>query len=165
MNPQLVAFLEMLRVSEGTATHPLTKNRGYDVIVTGIDSQGHPAPEVFTDYSTHPFCTGRPPKLINRQGLRSDAAGGYQLMARYWPPYKLLLRLPDFGPDSQDCVAVQQIKECHALDDVLTGHFTIAVGKVARIWASLPGANYPGQHMNQLAALEDVFERSGGKFA
>ncbi len=31
----IAAFLDMLAVSEGTANHPLTKNRGYDVIVTG----------------------------------------------------------------------------------------------------------------------------------
>ncbi len=29
----IAAFLDMLAVSEGTANHPLTKNRGYDVIV------------------------------------------------------------------------------------------------------------------------------------
>ncbi|STJ52172.1 phage lysin [Escherichia coli] len=39
----------MLAVSEGTANHPLTKNRGYDVIVTGLDGK----PEIFTDYSDH----------------------------------------------------------------------------------------------------------------
>ncbi|EOP5884251.1 lysozyme, partial [Escherichia coli] len=27
----IAAFLDMLAVSEGTANHPLTKNRGYDV--------------------------------------------------------------------------------------------------------------------------------------
>lgn len=47
----IAAFLDMLTVSEGTANHPLTKNRGYDVIVTGLDGK----PEIFTDYSDHPF--------------------------------------------------------------------------------------------------------------
>ncbi|EMD7474688.1 hypothetical protein VSU40_000628 [Salmonella enterica] len=41
----------MLAYSEGTANHPLTKNCGYDVIVTGLDG----SPEIFTDYSDHPF--------------------------------------------------------------------------------------------------------------
>ena len=44
----IAAFLDMLAVSEGTANHPLTKNRGYDVIVTGLDGK----PEIFTDYSS-----------------------------------------------------------------------------------------------------------------
>lgn len=35
----IAAFLDMLAVSEGTANHPLTKNRGYDVIVTGLDGK------------------------------------------------------------------------------------------------------------------------------
>ena len=52
----IAAFLDMLAVSEGTANHPLTKNRGYDVIVTGLDGK----PEIFTDYSDHPFAHGRP---------------------------------------------------------------------------------------------------------
>ncbi|RYM51244.1 lysozyme, partial [Serratia proteamaculans] len=57
----LRAFLDMLAWSEGTLTSPATKNNGYDVIVTGIDKK----PEVFTDYSDHPFNKGRPSKVIN----------------------------------------------------------------------------------------------------
>lgn len=60
----IAAFLDMLAVSEGTANHPLTKNRGYDVIVTGLDGK----PEIFTDYSDHPFAHGRPAKVFNRRG-------------------------------------------------------------------------------------------------
>ncbi len=70
----IAAFLDMLAVSEGTANHPLTKNRGYDVIVTGLDGK----PEIFTDYSDHPFAHGRPAKVFNRRGenhgLRSLSA-------------------------------------------------------------------------------------------
>lgn len=51
----VVAFLDMLAWSEGTSTSPATKDRGYDVIVTGADR----VPEVFTDYSVHPFSRGR----------------------------------------------------------------------------------------------------------
>lgn len=60
----IAAFLDMLAVSEGTANHTLTKNRGYDVIVTGLDGK----PEIFTDYSDHPFAHGRPAKVFNRRG-------------------------------------------------------------------------------------------------
>ena len=165
MNANLAAFLDMLSVSEGTSTNPITMNRGYDVIVTGLDG-----PEIFTDYTDHPFAPsaaypkGRPTKVINLRGLTSTASGRYQQMWRYWPHYKYLLKLPDFGPESQDRCAVQQIKEQRALDDILTGHFIVAVGKVSNIWASLPGAGY-GQHENQMAALEDAYERAGGAFA
>ena len=70
----IAAFLDMLAVSEGTANHPLTKNRGYDVIVTGLDGK----PEIFTDYSDHPFAHGRPAKVFNRRGEKSTASGRYQ---------------------------------------------------------------------------------------
>jgi muramidase (phage lysozyme) len=166
VNPNLKAFLDMLAVSEGTSTSPATRDRGYDVIVTGIDKE----PEIFTDYRDHPFAPsaqwpkGRPSKKINSRGLTSNASGRYQQMLRDWPFYKMKLSLPDFGPESQDRLAVQHIKECRALDDVLTGHFIIAVAKVSNIWASLPGAGY-GQHENQMTALEDAYERAGGLFA
>ena len=64
----IAAFLDMLAVSEGTANHPLTKNRGYDVIVTGLDGK----PEIFTDYSDHPFAHGRPAKVFNRRGEKNQ---------------------------------------------------------------------------------------------
>lgn len=156
----LAAFLDMLAVSEGTSTSPATKDRGYDVIVTGANG----IPETFTDYSTHPFSGGRPSKVINSHGLTSNASGRYQFMLRDWGFYKLKLALPDFGPDSQDKWATQLIKERHALDDIEAGHFMRAVGKVSNLWASLPGAGY-GQHENRMSALEDAYERAGGVFA
>jgi muramidase (phage lysozyme) len=58
VSPNLRAFLDMLAFSEGTATSPATKDRGYDVIVTGVDGK----PEIMTSYSTHPFAGGRRPR-------------------------------------------------------------------------------------------------------
>jgi muramidase (phage lysozyme) len=160
MSPNLKAFLDMLAVSEGTSTSPATRDRGYDVIVTGADG----VPEIFTSYGTHPFAGGRPSKVINSKGLTSNASGRYQFMLRDWGFYRLKLSLPDFGPESQDKWACQLIKERRALDDIEAGHFMVAVGKVSNLWASLPGAGY-GQHENQMAALEDAYERAGGTFA
>ena len=74
----IAAFLDMLAVSEGTANHPLTKNRGYDVIVTGVDGK----PEIFTDYSDHPFAHGRPAKVFNRRGEKSTASGRFTCSGR-----------------------------------------------------------------------------------
>lgn len=150
----------MLAYSEGTANHPLTKDRGYDVIVTGADGK----PEIFTSYGTHPFAGGRTPKVINSKGLSSTASGRYQFLVRDWGFYRLKLNLPDFGPDSQDRWALQLIKERRALDDIEAGHFVVAVGKVSNLWASLPGAGY-GQPEHRLASLEDAYERAGGSFA
>lgn len=161
MNPNLRAALDALAFSEGTSTHPLTKHNGYDVIVTGVDG-----PEVFTDFSTHPFCTDprRPPKLINKAGLTSTASGRYQLLARYYPIYKVQLKLADFGPDAQDAIAIQQIKECRALDDVLTGNIQRALAKCASRWASLPGSGY-GQPERKLEQLIAAYQQAGGVVA
>ena len=158
MNENRRAFLDMLAYAEGTSTHPLTRDRGYDVIVTGVDG-----PEIFTDYSQHPFCT-RKPKQINHSGLYSSAAGRYQFLVRDWPHYKIKLSLPDFGPESQDKWALQLIKERRALDDIDAGHLIVAVGKVSNLWASLPGAGY-NQPERKMAALENAYEQAGGQFA
>ena len=154
MSPNLKAFLDGLAYSEigpGLLAMPATDN-GYKVLVGSTPEH----PLLMASYITHP--------RIHNHAMNSDAAGRYQFMGRYWPAYQLQLKLPDFGPASQDKWAVQLIKECHALDDVLTGHFTVAIGKCSSRWASLPGAGY-GQHENSLSSLEDAYERAGGTFA
>lgn len=156
MHPNVKAFLDMLAVSEGTSANRLTKCRGYDVIVTGIDGK----PEVFTDFRQHPFA-GRPSKLINAKGLTSNAAGRYQFMGRYWLAYKQQLNLPDFGPDSQDKWCIQLIKECGALTMIEAGNFADAVQACRSRWASLPGAGY-GQRENSIASLQAAYQSAGG---
>ena len=148
MSPNLKAFLDMIAFSEGTDNgKQKTNNHGYDVIVGGDN---------FTDYSNHPG------KLVwLKPGLASTAAGRYQLLKRYWDVYKKQLNLPDFGPDSQDAVAIQQIKECKALDDIENGRIPLAISKCAHIWASLPGAGY-NQHENDLGSLLADYKANGG---
>jgi muramidase (phage lysozyme) len=69
---------------------------GYNVIVTvtvtGIDGKL----ELFNDYSTHPFASGRKSKVINSKGLTSNASGRPQFMLKDWVHYRDLLKLPDF---------------------------------------------------------------------
>ncbi|WP_192457707.1 glycoside hydrolase family 104 protein [Musicola keenii] len=156
----MTAFLDMLAFSEGTATHPLTRNRGYDVVVTGMDGK----PEIFTDYRDHPFAGGRPAKVFNKQGQRSTAAGRYQQLYRYWPAYKAQLKLPDFGPESQDALAIQLIRERRAFNDVITGRIASAIVACNNIWASLPGAGY-GQREHNIEKLLAVFRQAGGVLA
>ncbi|AHB06339.1 lysozyme [Pandoraea pnomenusa 3kgm] len=156
----VLAFLDMLKVSEGTSTSPATKCDGYDVIVTGIDGK----PEIFTDFSVHPFSRGRPSKVINSRGLTSNASGGYQFMLRDYTHYRDLLKLSDFGPLSQDRWAIQLIRERGAFADVQAGRIAVAINKCRNIWASLPGAGY-GQRENTLDSLLAVFRRAGGVIA
>ncbi len=158
MTPNLRAFLSMLAVSEGTGTSPATKCDGYDVIVTGIDGK----PEVFGDFRYHPFALGRVPKVINSKGLASTASGRYQIMLRWAIAYMRDLKLADFGPSSQDAIAVQMIRECKAVSLIETGKFVEAVNACRSRWASLPGAGY-GQHENSIEKLQAVYIAAGGE--
>jgi len=156
----VVAFLDMLAWSEGTSTSPATKNQGYDVVVTGADR----VPEIFTDYSVHPFSRGRKSKAINRKGLTSNASGRYQFMLKDYAHYRALLKLPDFGPLSQDLWAIQLIRERRALSLIQAGRITDAIKAVRNIWASLPGAGY-GQPEHALENLLAAYRMAGGAVA
>jgi muramidase (phage lysozyme) len=147
MSPNLKAFLDMIAISEGTKGKG---DDGYNVIVGG---------ELFKGYEDHPR------KLVwLRPGLASTAAGRYQLLSRYYDAYKKQLNLPDFSPASQNAIAIQQIKERHALDDIEKGYISVAIDKVKNIWASLPGAGY-GQHENKLDTLIAKYKDAGGSIA
>ncbi len=155
MNANRKAFLDMIAFSEiGTALLAVSDN-GYNVIVGSTASR----PDLFTSYMDHPR------KLVLlTPTLRSTAAGRYQLLAKYYDAYKASLHLPDFSPHSQDAIALQQIRECHALDDIDAGRFASALTKVAHIWASIPGAGY-GQHENKIASLQAAYVAAGGVLA
>lgn len=128
LSPNLQKFLALIGWSEGA---------DYNTIVTGVDG-----PETFTDYSDHPFAH-REPKLVRENPpLYSTASGRYQILYRFWKVYKEQLALPDFSPASQDAVAVQMIKERHALDDVANGNIEAAILACGSIWASFPNNSY-----------------------
>lgn len=155
------AFLDMIAWSELGADLLAASNNGYDVIVTSTAKH----PILFTDYGNHPH---RVMELKNKVGAvigESSAAGRYQLLARYFDAYKKQLNLPDFSPTSQDQIALQQIKECHALADIETGAFESAIHKVCHIWASMEGANYDNQKMHSIADLKTAFINAGGVVA
>lgn len=150
-----VAFLDMLAWSEGTRTSRFTKDDGYDVVVGGINS-----PNTFSSYADHPNIL----VTVNSQGLKSTAAGRYQLLYRWWKPYRDLLQLKDFSPESQDRVAIQQIRERGALGDIQAGRVREAIAKCSNIWASLPGAGY-GQREHKIEDLVQQFRAAGGVVA
>ena len=155
MNTNIRAFLDMIAHSEiGDALLSHSDN-GYNVIVGSKPDNMH----LMANYSGHPKIL-----VTLSPTLKSTAAGRYQLLGKYYDYYAKLLDLSDFSPDSQDAIAIQQIKECKALEDVEKGRFSVAVSKCAHIWASLPGAGY-GQHENKLANLQSVYQDSGGTLA
>lgn len=158
----VLAFLDMIAYSEGTSTSPLTQDDGYDVIVTGIKPDGTKWPEIFMDYSQHPF-VNRKPKQI-KGTLFSSASGRYQHMRVHWEHYRDELKLRDFGPESQDLWALKLIRERKALDDIKAGRIEQAIGKCSNIWASFPGNTY-GQPMHNVNKLLAAYKAAGGVVA
>jgi lysozyme len=97
-------------------------------------------------------------------GCVSTAAGRYQIIRPTWVRLRDLLRLPDFGPKSQDAAAVQLLRERNALPFIESGRIDLAVARAKSEWASLPG-NAAGQPQRQLRDLLAVYTRSGGTMA
>lgn len=152
VEPNLKAFLDMIAWAEGTDNgRQETKDDGYDVLVGG---------GLFTGYQYHP----RKLIALPRLGIKSTAAGRYQLLSRYYDAYKRSLKLSDFSPASQDKIAIQQIRERRALEDIKAGRIESAISKVRNIWASLPGAGY-GQHEQEIATLIERYKKAGGTVA
>jgi muramidase (phage lysozyme) len=152
LSPNRAAFLDTIAVSEIGAELLKETDDGYNVLVGSVPGK----PLLFPSYNGHPG-------VFNAK-YNSTAAGRYQLLRRYYSPYATLLRLPDFGPISQDKIAMQQIKERGALVLIDAGDFAGAVQRCSNIWASLPGNTY-GQHMNTLAHLQLAYQNAGGKLA
>lgn len=143
------AFLDMIAGSEGTAGKG---DDGYNVIVGG---------GTFDGYADHP----RKAVDLPRLGIKSTAAGRYQLLARYWDSYRASLKLTGgFTPENQDRVACQQLRETGAMALILAGRPVDAIAKCKNIWASLPGAGY-GQHENKMETLLASYSKAGGQIA
>jgi len=148
MSDNLSAFLSMIAASEGTSTCPITQDSGYDILVGGTR---------FTDYTDHPRV------LVDLgDGLKSTAAGRYQILERYYDAYADKLNLADFGHISQDAIALQMIKERGALEYIQQGNLMLAVHLCCNIWASLPGSSYR-QHTQPYQMLEKAYIEAGGE--
>jgi lysozyme len=153
------AFLQALRYGEGTSGP-----NGYNTLMGGA---------LFNGYATHPALAGwRGTPLSDSMcagagfgpGCVSTAAGAYQINKPTWNRIAGKLGLPDFSPASQDAAAWELIREKGADADILAGRIAVAVSKVRKIWASLPGAGY-GQHEVALSAFNSVYMQAGGTLA
>lgn len=140
-NPNVQAMLRVIRAGEGTSDPD-----GYRRLFGG---------ELFTDFTDHPR------KLVQKSGYSSTAAGAYQFLASTWDETKRIMGLNDFSPASQDFGAVGRIAARGALDDVLAGRFDVAIKKIAREWASMPGSPY-GQPTISLTRARAIYADAGG---
>lgn len=159
------AFLDAIAWSEGT-DRGVSRDDSYRVLYGHL--QGRPSlAETLDDHPANLGWRGvRLPDAMCQAagfgpGCVSTAAGRYQFVRPTWNRLAAALNLRDFGPASQDLAALRLVQERGALSDVRAGRFDVAVGKVRRIWASLPGAGY-GQGERSLVQLRSVFVDAGG---
>lgn len=145
----VVAFLDMIAHAEGVER--FSHHGGYDVLVGG---------KTFTSYAEHP----RKLVWLPKYRINSTAAGRYQFLWKTWNSLRNRLRLPDFGPASQDRAAIELLRETGALADIQKGWISSAVRRSRKIWASLPDAGY-GQREVPLERLLAVYQKAGGQIA
>ncbi|MBA1200358.1 glycoside hydrolase family 104 protein [Pseudomonas capeferrum] len=146
-------FLDLIAYSEGTSAIEASDD-GYNVLYGG---------GLFTGYRDHPRLRLTFP--INGKPVTSTAAGRYQLLERYWNAYRHSLRLEGgFTPENQDQVALQQIRERRALEDINAGRIKEAIRKCSNIWASFPGNTY-GQNPHKVEKLLARYQWMGGVMA
>lgn len=149
----VLRFLDLIAFSEGTSTVK-SSDDGYNVMYGG---------GLFSGYLNHPRQKLTFP--INGKPVTSTAAGRYQLLARYWDAYMVSLRLAGgFTPENQDRVALQQIRERRAMDDIKVGRVADAIAKCSNIWASFPGNDY-GQNPHKVEKLLAQWKKLGGVHA
>lgn len=156
MNVNRRAALDTIGFSEGTITSPITRQLGYDVLVTGITG-----PSVFTDFSHHPF-EKRAPIVVNHAGLASTASGKYQILLRYWLASSRAHHFLDFSPYWQDMYVLQAFRERKALELIDAGRFEDFIAAINGLWASLPGKTYVGQQQRPMAWLLVKYKQAGG---
>lgn len=150
----LQAFLWMIRYAEGTA-NPDGYRGQWPSRTFDIDD-----PEKRSyQYKDHPR------EVRTANGIPSSAAGAYQFLTKTWDWIRKELDLPDFSPASQDKAAIFLLGINNSLENIKKGNFAQAVYQNRKTWASLPGANYPGQGMRSYPTLVQVYRSAGGKLA
>lgn len=140
-NPNIQAFLRVIRVGEGT-----NDAGGYTRLFGGGQ---------FSDLSWHPNIT------VTAGRYTSTAAGAYQFLYSTWMETAKAMGLKDFSPRSQDIAALGRLAYRGAIDDILQGNFTAALQKTSKEWASLPFSPY-GQPVISLAKAQNIFYQYGG---
>jgi muramidase (phage lysozyme) len=136
----VAAFLKAIAAAEGG---------GYDFKYGAIKGKRND-PWRFSDYSTHPG----PGK-----GGRTTAAGMYQINIATWRDQGGKMGLTDFGPKTQDLIAVEILRSIGVIDKIKAGDVAGAMPRAAVKWAALPkapglGGGHPGQ---PFVTYEDFF--------
>lgn len=139
------ALLATIRRGEGTAGEA-----GYRTLFGGA---------TFDSFADHPRQSVT--KKLGGKPITSTAAGAYQFLASTWDETARIMGLRDFSPAAQDRAAVGRIAARGALDDAKAGRLELALQKIGREWASMPGSPY-GQPVITLQTAQATFRAAGG---
>jgi muramidase (phage lysozyme) len=153
--PEICAFLDMLAHAEIGDALLAKSDDGYNVLVGSTAAH----PNLFTSYDRHPA------KFIELRnlGIKSSAAGRYQILFRTVVGLATRLHVTDFKPETQDRCAIELICGRGALDYVKTGRIELAITTCSKEWASLPGAGY-GQPERALSDLLGAYHTALPKY-
>jgi lysozyme len=159
------AMLDAIAWAEGT-----DRAGGYRALYGSTAAR----PSLLQSFADHPGELGWSGVVLTDQqcagagrgpGCRSYAAGRYQITRSTWRSLGGRSAFGSFDPAAQDAAALRLIDKRGALADVDAGRFAVAVDKLRRTWASLPGAGYAGQPMRDFDALAATYAAAGGAFA
>ena len=148
----------MISHSEGTDRAPDSYRVCYGFKHTIMSLADHPA--ITGEWAGEPLDNLGP----SYAGMKSTAAGRYQLIKPTWQSLKARLFLSDFSADSQDAAALELIREKGAMDLIYGGQVADAIALCHGIWASLPGST-SGQPQKSFADLIHAYSNAGGAFA
>ena len=147
INNQRKAFLDMLAWSEGTDNDVRNQK-------SWLWRHCRRRAIYWLLRSPSQTCHAKPKTQINR---RRTLPASFPLVGclpqAAWPERLL--------SESQDAVALQQIKERGALPMIDRGDIRQAIDRCSNIWASLPGAGY-GQFEHKADSLIAKFKEAGG---
>ena len=141
-NPHVRAFLDVISYAEGT-----NHAQGYRMQYPGV---------MFADFDDHPRTINC--ALFKGKLLCATAAGRYMFLRRTWDRLAPKIKAYDFSPLNQDRAAIALICENKAIDDIMAGKFEVAVKKLNKVWATLPGAPY-GQATKTMPELKAIFRQ------
>ena len=133
-NPNVQAFLAMIRDAEGTNQ---TGNPYQTRFGGKVDEN--------LDLSKYPTFEYKKFKQTDGKTNVSGAVGAYQFITKTWANLAKQYGFKDLSPKTQDLAAIALLQQNGALPLILKGDFAGATKKSNRTWASLPGSPY-AQH-------------------
>jgi muramidase (phage lysozyme) len=167
MTPNLSAFLTTISHSEGSnrAADPYRCCFAFRHTIQDLAYHPHETrPDGTREWKGETLTDEQCRNVGLSPGCISSAAGRYQITLPTFMRLRGILKTNGFGPEVQDDMCVQLIKECGALDLIFAGRISEAIALCHPVWASLPGST-AGQPITPIATLINAYGNAGGQLA